>query len=156
MGQWYLYTFNRDGIPLRPQSVQRGVNVKARKFTDSTPGIPFPGVFAFSGQGVSGCISAFQAVGFSSILNARSRYVWEAHRSLTFMIDLAKTNGAGQPVVVLGLAHNQEISEAVRLPSPATIEAGIVQLVEQRNHNPYVSGSTPLSGTIDRHWGLAS
>ena len=128
-------------------------DVKARKFTDSTPGIPFPGVFAFSGQGVSGCISAFQAVGFSSILNARSRYVWEAHRSLTFMIDIAKTNGAGQPVVVLGLAHNQEISEAVRLPSPATIyivEKQPVTVLGLAHNQDCAICSTAIFSTIGR------
>jgi len=45
LGQWYLYTFNRDGIPLRPQSFQGVFGVKAHKIYTSTPGISVPGVF---------------------------------------------------------------------------------------------------------------
>lgn len=144
MGQWYLYTFNRNGIPLRPQSVQGVFDVKANKIYTSTPGIPVPGVFVLCESSSAGRASDFQSDGHGFETRLSLQKVAKAKRSLTFTIE-AKTNGCG--VEQWSAREFHKLQAGGSNPSPATIKAGIVQLVERQNHNLYVGGSSPLSGT---------
>ena len=127
-------------------------DVKAHKIYTDTPGISVPGVFALCESSSVGRASDFQSDGHGFETRLSLQKVAKAKRSLTFTIE-AKTNGCG--VEQWSAREFHKLQAGGSNPSLATIEAGIVQLAEQRNHNPYVSGSTPLSGTIDRHWGLA-